>query len=1235
MANNFGELDETEDDDLAGGPSCFGDRTCTAAGWRIFCRRLQCPCARPKTAKKTKNSADLKEVSLLVPVPRARRYARPDNVVVTSKYTPWDFFPRAMALQFRRAVNLFYLFQVFLLIIGFFFPKVFESPFTPFGTMLVLAFVLGVTLVTEFKDDRARHRSDAKTNGHPVTIISPETGKKRKTTWGELVPGDLILLRNRELVPADVLLIQSSQATGMVYIETSGIDGETNLKIRRVPPELKKIVDAHDGHAHKAMDGTMKYEEANPFLSFSGTFQPSHGTSVPLGFENLVLRGSEVRNTNWVVAMVMYAGHETKLVLSKRPTPSKFSTLDFLINRIVFLSIFQLLIMMGVCDLILFTGVQATKDIWYFGFTETTEIFILPGPFAFALTFFVIFGNLVPIDLYVVFEIATGVQSWMLVRDLQMYDPVTDTPAGSKSTNLISEIGQVSHVFSDKTGTLTQNVMRLVGCSLEGRRFGVKVPDAVSLDKTDNGALGRADEEETMLGKRNLNIREVFADLMREVSNPNVVEFLTVLSVCHTVVMDVDEEGKPRYNAEGPDEEALVKAAAALGFVLKNTEDNTYEIYEENRSVSRKFQVLGINGFNSDRKRMSIVVRDLSSGETVLMLKGADSIVAERTPTGSAPPKLQSDLDAFAQAGLRTLLVAKRALSQSEADAFVKEYNEARLLIGKAKTDALDACADKIERNLSIIGATAIEDALQEGVPETIKMLRDAGIKVWVLTGDKVDTAVNIGFSSKLLDPEMHQILVDGSDTDSLVKQLDEYYNVLSDVAKSEGVKDDAQEWESKSLALVLTGKAVEYLLAKQKGTVESQSKLITVANACSVVLACRVSPAQKALIVRAATQSARRRGGRPIVSLAIGDGANDVAMIQEAKVGVGISGKEGLQAVNSADFSIAQFKFLQRLLFVHGRWSYRRNSTLLMFVCYSWQTLNWPIFFYMFYCLFSGQQIYYQTFYITLFAWLTHYIPLAAAWFDRDLSPETVFQNPRSYDLGRLNALLSPNHIAVGVFARALIHSGVMFLVLIATFPPWLDISVFGATFYLGLIVVVQLRECMNLISWTWLIFLAWLIFLFFFPVGVSIVDIVFGDGAILPGPAFPNAFQSTLLVYGIIVLIEYATDGFRRVMFPTNTERLMEVDRGYGDRKTRPFMHGIGILGEVAGEGVDRTIYLPAKKVGAAFAAYRKGKRGAVDVESGNDLQVVATEGKDENGPGSKFGKHRSGYDYSGPAQ
>ncbi|KAH9255098.1 hypothetical protein BASA81_006857 [Batrachochytrium salamandrivorans] len=969
MGGNFGDLDEDEDEDMVGRWKCFGpDRTCTRTGWRAFFRALQCPCARPKTLKTIKNPSELKTIRLVLPTPPAKNY-RPDNVVITSKYTVWDFFPRAMALQFRRAVNVFYLVQVALLIVGYFFPAVFESPFTPFGTLLVLAFVLGVTLISEFKDDRGRHRQDAIANGKRV--IKVRKGRKHQaSTWGELLPGDYILLKNRELVPADVIVVETSNTgNGIVYIETSGIDGETNLKIRRSPAEFAKTPELELGN--DLPQGILSYEEPNPFLSFSGSFTSSTlgGHSIPLGFENLILRGSEVRNTAWVLCVVVYAGHETKLVLSKRATPSKFSTMDYLINRIVALAVLQLVIMMAISLICLFVGDinPNTKHMWYFHYTDTTQIFLLPSGLAFALTFYVIYGNVVPIDLYVVMEVATGLQSWFLCRDLLMYDPVTNTPAGSKSTNLISEIGQVSHVFSDKTGTLTQNVMRLVGCSIGGKRFGVKVPDAVKHTEGTQFATKDTSEMDKVLGKRTLDYPVVFADFLAQLqTSREAAEFLLILAVCHTVVMDRDDLGQPRYNAEGPDEEALVKAAAALGMVLRSTNSNLYEVFDEHHKVLKSFKVLGVNGFNSDRKRMSVVVQDQKTMDYMLLLKGADSVVAERSRNMS--PTLQNDLDAFAQVGLRTLLVAvKRGISKSQVDEWQHGFNEAKLLVGQAKADALDRIAEQFEQDLEVVGATAIEDALQEGVPETIQMLRQAQIKVWVLTGDKVDTAVNIGFSSQLLDTNMHQIYLDGTNTNELEAKLDEYLAALESVAKAAGITNpelDQESWATRSLALVLTGKSVEYLLAKQKGTPQSQQKLVSLANACSVVLACRVSPAQKALIVRASTQSAKKRGAKPVVSLAIGDGANDVPMIQEACIGVGISGKEGLQAVNSADFSIAQFRFLQRMLFVHGRWSYKRNATLILY----------------------------------------------------DISPQTALGRPEAYDLGRLNLMLSTYKIVFAI---------------------------------------------------------------------------------------------------------------------------------------------------------------------------------------------------------------------------
>lgn len=785
----------------------------------------------------------MKIIKLQVPVPQARQFDRPDNVVVTSKYTPWDFVPRAVSLQFRRAVNIYYLIQVFLLAIAYFIPNLFESPFTPFGTLGVLSFVIGVTLIFEGGDDMNRHRQDNRTNSRPVVKIDPDTGKKLASTWGEIRPGDLVYLKNRDLVPTDMMIVQSSHANGMIYIETSGIDGETNLKLRRVPLEFVeycKETKCEGMNVWRGVIGEFEYEEPNPFLSFSGTFIPANGKNkIPLGFEAIVLRGSEVRNTEWVIGCALYTGHETKLVLSKRPTPSKFSTMDKMVNKLIPLTVLEQFVVMTISVVMLFVFTTNTKTLWYMKNEDVLQGWSLPGIIAYILTFFTIFSNFVPINLYVNVEIANFLQSKFLEWDLDMYDEYSDTPAKTKTTNLISEIGQISHVFSDKTGTLTQNVMRLVGLSINGERFGIKVKDAVK-DVNEMIAMKKKESKsEDGLGQREVNTKQIFSEL--QMSSSSVQEVLLLLSLCHTVVIDLDEEKKPRYNAEGPDEEALVKAAAELGYQLFSTENNIYQVNLPN-GKKIKVTLLAVNVFTSDRKRMSVLVKDELSGKITLYLKGADSIVAERA--NNVDSKTQNNLDAFAQSGLRTLLLAKREIEQSEANDWLGRFQKAKSLVGNDRHVALEKLGEEIEKNLTIVGASAIEDALQVGVPETISLLRQADIKVWVLTGDKVDTAINIGFSCKLLDTGMTQFMLDGSTKEELVSLLQTYVDGMKKAIEGEIdlVKSDASliNIEKTNCALVATGKAMENILERQKGDKESQKLFLELAMMCDVVLACR-----------------------------------------------------------------------------------------------------------------------------------------------------------------------------------------------------------------------------------------------------------------------------------------------------------------------------------------------------------------------------------------------------------
>jgi phospholipid-translocating ATPase len=223
-----------------------------------------------------------------------------------------------------------------------------------------------------------------------------------------------------------------------------------------------------------------------------------------------------------------------------------------------------------------------------------------------------------------------------------------------------------------------------------------------------------------------------------------------------------------------------------------------------------------------------------------------------------------------------------------------------------------DRIADMIERNMTLMGATAIEDKLQDGVPDSIATLSRAGIKLWVLTGDKVETAINIGFSCNLLQKSMTLIMIHSNSIEETTMQLQQALDRFWEAG--------GQARNGASLALVIDGNSLKFALEP-----ECKRLLLELGCRCKSVLCCRVSPLQKALVVRMV------KHGLGAMCLAIGDGANDVSMIQEADIGIGISGKEGLQAVMASDYAISQFRFLSKLLLVHGRWAYVRSSELVL----------------------------------------------------------------------------------------------------------------------------------------------------------------------------------------------------------------------------------------------------------------------------------------------------------------
>jgi phospholipid-transporting ATPase len=597
-------------------------------------------------------------------------------------------------------------------------------------------------------------------------------------------------------------------------------------------------------------------------------------------------------------------------------------------------------------------------------------------------------------------------------EDLDMYYAENNTSAAARSSSLVEELGQIDYIFSDKTGTLTRNIMEFKMACIGGVPFAESIP---------------ADKEEycSFDQLRNLSFSN---------SNRIFTEFLTLLAVCHTVIPEVDESnGEIVYQASSPDEAALVAGAKSLGFKFHTRKPKSVVFSLNDQDI--QYEILAVNEFNSTRKRMSVLVR-APDGKVKIMIKGADTVIFERLKPGCEYlDKTSAHLEEYALIGLRTLVIAYREISEEEYSSWKKIFDEASATINDRQS-ALDNAAELIEKDLTLLGATAIEDKLQDGVPETIFTLMEAGIKVWVLTGDRQETAINIGMSCKLIKSNMTQMICNEPDKESTLKYLRSNLNILKEelgnvsfvVSKWDRFWKGIRSTDGKfnkdvgigvhPLALIIDGKTLDFALDK-----DVRETFLELAMSCKAVICCRVSPLQKALVVKLVKDNV---GGS--VTLAIGDGANDVSMIQAAHVGVGISGQEGLQAARSSDFSIAQFRFLRKLLLVHGGWAYSRISKVIIICFYKNVTLYLIQFWFALNNNFSAMTLFETWSSVSSYNVLwTILPPIAIGGFDQYVSARVLDKYPEMYRVGQ-NDYFYNHKIFLGFFINSVFHSMLLF---------------------------------------------------------------------------------------------------------------------------------------------------------------------------------------------------------------
>ena len=811
---------------------------------------------------------------------------------------------------------------------------------------------------TAFSYERGDHAPAEKNFGSLINPNLPVTGKPRfhQDYWKNVQVGDFIRIYNDDQIPADVVILSTSDPDGACYVETKNLDGETNLKVRHALRSGRKIKHARDC---ERTEFTIESEPPQPNLyQYSAVARWSQQNpkypnekgeemAEPISINNLVLRGCNLRNTDWVLGVVVFTGFDTKIMMNSGITPSKRSRIVRELNWNVVYNFFILFLMCFVSGLV--EGIiwsQGDNSIDFFEFGSIGGKPSLDGFITFWAAV-ILFQNMVPISLYISLEIIKTCQAFFIYSDTEMYYEKIDYPCTPKSWNISDDLGQIEYIFSDKTGTLTQNVMEFKKATINGVPYGEAYTEAQAgmqkrqgIDVEKESARAR-EEIAQARAKMLVDIRKIHdnpylhddeltfvapdfvTDLAGDSGNIQQAaneQFMLALALCHTVIAESIPGDPPRieFKAQSPDEAALVATARDVGFtVLGRSSDG---IRLNVLGDERNYRVLNTLEFNSTRKRMSAIIR-MPDNRIILFCKGADSIIYSRLARGEQSELRRATaehLEMFAREGLRTLCIAQRELGEDEYQKWNLEHELAAAAI-QDREDKLEAISDSIERELTLLGGTAIEDRLQEGVPDTIALLAEAGIKLWVLTGDKVETAINIGFSCNLLNNDMELIVfkIEDEQISSAEAELDRHLATFNLTGSDEDLKAARKNHAppAPTHAIVIDGDSLKLVLDDQL-----RQKFLLLCKECKSVLCCRVSPAQKAAVVSMV------KAGLDVMTLSVGDGANDVAMIQEADVGVGIAGEEGRQAVMSSDYAIGQFRFLQRLVLVHGRWSYRRT---------------------------------------------------------------------------------------------------------------------------------------------------------------------------------------------------------------------------------------------------------------------------------------------------------------------
>ncbi|XP_036075828.1 probable phospholipid-transporting ATPase IF isoform X3 [Rousettus aegyptiacus] len=1064
-----------------------------------------------------------------------------DNRIISSKYTVWNFVPKNLFEQFRRVAN-FYFLIIFLV------QLMIDTPTSPITSGLPLFFVITVTAIKQGYEDWLRHNSDNEVNGAPVYVV--RSGGLVKTRSKNIRVGDIVRIAKDEIFPADLVLLSSDRLDGSCHITTASLDGETNLKTHVAVPETAVLQTVANLDSLIAVIECQQPEaDLYRFMGRMIITQQMEEIVRPLGPESLLLRGARLKNTKEIFGVAVYTGMETKMALNYKSKSQKRSAVEKSMNTFLIIYLIILISEAIISTILKYTWEAEEKwdEPWYNQKTEhqrnSSKILRFISDF---LAFLVLYNFIIPISLYVTVEMQKFLGSFFIGWDLDLYHEESDQKAQVNTSDLNEELGQVEYVFTDKTGTLTENEMHFRECSINGIKYQEINGRLVSEGPTPDSSEGNLTYLSSLSHLNNMSHLTSSSSFRTGPENETELIkehdlFFKAVSLCHTVqISNVQTDGigdgpwqshlapsQLEYYASSPDEKALVEAAARIGIVFIGNTEETMEV--KTLGKLERYKLLHILEFDSDRRRMSVIVQ-APSGEKFLFAKGAESSILPKC-IGGEIEKTRIHVDEFALKGLRTLCMAYRQLTSEEYEVIDRRLFEARTAL-QQREEKLANVFHFIEKDLILLGATAVEDRLQDKVRETIEALRMAGIKVWVLTGDKHETAVSVSLSCGHFHRTMNIL---------------ELINQKSDSECAEQLRQLARRITEDHViqhGLVVDGTSLSLALR------EHEKLFMDVCRNCSAVLCCRMAPLQKAKVIRLIKISPEKP-----ITLAVGDGANDVSMIQEAHVGIGIMGKEGRQAARNSDYAIARFKFLSKLLFVHGHFYYIRIATLVQYFFYKNVCFITPQFLYQFYCLFS-QQTLYDSVYLTLYNICFTSLPiLIYSLLEQHVDPHVLQSKPTLYRDISKNRQLS---IKTFLYWTILGFSHAFIFFFGSYFLMGKDISLlgngqmfgnwtFGTLVFTVMVITVTVKMALETHFWTWINHLVtWGSIIFYF------VFSLFYGGILWPFLGSQNmyfvffqllssgsAWFAIILMVVLCLLLDIVKKVFDRQLHPTNTEK------------------------------------------------------------------------------------------------